>query len=106
LPWTHTYQAGQVITLPIAHGEGCYYADPELLASLEANRQIVWRYCDAKGQSGQNPNGSLHDIAGICNRQGNVMGMMPHPERAADPLLGGADGLALFAGLLKVFAAA
>jgi phosphoribosylformylglycinamidine synthase subunit PurQ / glutaminase len=106
LPWTHTYQAGQVITLPIAHGEGCYYADPELLASLEANRQIVWRYCDAKGQSGQNPNGSLHDIAGICNRQGNVMGMMPHPERAADPLLGGADGLALFAGLLQVFAAA
>jgi phosphoribosylformylglycinamidine synthase subunit PurQ / glutaminase len=104
LPWTQTYQPQQVITLPLAHGEGCYYADPETLASLEANRQIVWRYCASDGSWGaqSNPNGSLENIAGICNRQGNVMGMMPHPERAADPLLGGADGLQLFTGLLKV----
>jgi phosphoribosylformylglycinamidine synthase subunit PurQ / glutaminase len=104
LPWTQAYSKHQVIQLPIAHGEGCYYADPELLTSLEANRQIVWRYCAADGDRGanSNPNGSLDHIAGICNRAGNVMGMMPHPERAADPILGNSDGLQVFAGLLKV----
>lgn len=104
LPWTQGYAAQDVITLPIAHGEGCYYADADTLAQLEANNQVVLRYCGPDGSLDQahSLNGSLHNIAGICNRQGNVVGMMPHPERAADPVLGGTDGLALFEGLLKV----
>ncbi|HEY9824404.1 MAG TPA: phosphoribosylformylglycinamidine synthase subunit PurQ [Stenomitos sp.] len=102
LPWTRAYQPQQVITLPIAHGEGCYYADPATLAELEANGQVVLRYCDAAGDlsDAANPNGSVNHIAGICNRPGNVVGMMPHPERASDPALGCADGLLLFKGLL------
>jgi phosphoribosylformylglycinamidine synthase subunit PurQ / glutaminase len=101
-PWTNHYSAGQVITLPIAHGEGCYYADADTLAELEANHQILFRYCDRNGQinDAANPNGSLGNIAGICNRQGNILGMMPHPERAADAQIGGTDGLALFKGVL------
>ncbi|MCU0525365.1 MAG: phosphoribosylformylglycinamidine synthase subunit PurQ [Elainella sp. Prado103] len=108
LPWTQDYQAGQVITLPIAHGEGCYYADPETLAELEAHNQVLFRYCDATGKisSPSNPNGSVNNIAGICNRRGNVVGMMPHPERAADPMLGATDGLTLFQGLLPALVAA
>lgn len=103
LPWTQNYQKGQVITLPIAHGEGCYYAEPDTLKALEDNQQILFRYCDASGTPSEaaNPNGSLHNIAGICNRAGNVLGMMPHPERAADPALGSTDGLILFEGLLQ-----
>lgn len=93
LVWTKNY-AKQTIELPIAHGEGCYYCDRETLDRLEANRQVVWRYQN-------NPNGSLHDIAGICNQAGNVLGMMPHPERAADRALGNTDGLALFTSLLS-----
>lgn len=102
LIWTQAYEAGQVITLPIAHGEGCYYADNDTLQSLEDNNQIVFRYSTADGDITEtaNPNGSLHNIAGICNRQGNILGMMPHPERAADPLLGTVDGLALFKSVL------
>lgn len=94
LAWTQEYQTGEVITLPIAHGEGCYYADAQTLAELEANQQVLFRY------HGDNPNGSLNNIAGICNTQGNVLGMMPHPERAADPVLGLTDGMRLFKGLL------
>ena len=103
LPYTQQYQHGQVITLPIAHGEGCYYADTQTLAELEANRQVLFRYCTADGQltAAGNPNGSLSNIAGICNRQGNVLGMMPHPERAADPMLGSTDGMPLFAGIVS-----
>ena len=103
LPWTQQYQAGSVITLPIAHGEGSYYADATTLAELEANRQVLFRYCAADGTTDlqSNPNGSLNQIAGICNRQGNVLGMMPHPERAADPQLGHTDGIKLFEGLLS-----
>ena len=103
LPWTQNYQQGQVITLPIAHGEGCYFADDDTLKQLEDNRQIVFRYCDAQGQHSAeaNPNGSLRNIAGICNAKGNVLGMMPHPERAADAALGNTDGLALFQGVVK-----
>jgi phosphoribosylformylglycinamidine synthase subunit PurQ / glutaminase len=103
LPWTQNYQAGQVIELPIAHGEGCYYADAETLAQLEANRQVVFRYCDATGESSpeSNPNGSLNHIAGICNEQGNVLGLMPHPERASDSMLGCTDGLLLFQALIE-----
>lgn len=98
LVWTHDYQAGNIITLPIAHGEGCYYADPDTLRSLEDNRQIIFRYCSTTGETTpeSNPNGSLNNIAGICNRAGNVLGMMPHPERASDALLHNTDGLALF----------
>lgn len=102
LLWTNQYPSSAVITLPIAHGEGCYYADADTLTALEDNHQVVFRYCTPTGAitSEGNPNGSLHNIAGICNRQGNVMGMMPHPERASDPALGGTDGLKLFQGLL------
>ncbi|MFB2976637.1 phosphoribosylformylglycinamidine synthase subunit PurQ [Microseira sp. BLCC-F43] len=96
LPWTQAYQQGEIITLPIAHGEGRYYADADTLAELEDNGQVLFRY------EGENPNGSLNNIAGICNKPGNVLGMMPHPERASDPMLGGTDGLHLFKGLLKV----
>ncbi|MDS3860942.1 phosphoribosylformylglycinamidine synthase subunit PurQ [Thermosynechococcaceae cyanobacterium BACA0444] len=102
-PWTNAYTPGQVIQLPIAHGEGSYYATPETLEALEANQQVLFRYCQPDGAwvEGQNPNGSLHNIAGICNRAGNVLGMMPHPERAADPLLRGLDGLILFQSLVN-----
>ena len=102
-PWTQHYQTGEVITLPIAHGEGSYYADADTLKSLEDNGQVLFRYCNVEGKSDQfsNPNGSLNHIAGICNRQGNVLGMMPHPERAADPSLGGTDGRRLFEGMLE-----
>ncbi|MBD1897144.1 phosphoribosylformylglycinamidine synthase subunit PurQ [Coleofasciculus sp. FACHB-129] len=99
LPWTQAYSTGQVITLPIAHGEGRYYADADTLASLEDNHQILFRY------HGENHNGSLNNIAGICNKKGNVLGMMPHPERASDPILGGTDGMGLFQGLLSAVAA-
>jgi phosphoribosylformylglycinamidine synthase len=103
LLWTAGYSAGQVITLPIAHGEGCYYADEATLAELEANRQIVFRYSSPNGavHEGSNPNGSLGNIAGICNPAGNVLGLMPHPERAADAVLGGVDGLPMFESLVR-----
>ncbi len=94
-PWTQAYKPGEVITLPIAHGEGRFYADEATLSEIEDNGQVVLRY------AGENPNGSLNNIAGICDRQGNVVGMMPHPERASDPVLGGSDGLKLFQGLLE-----
>ncbi len=99
LPWTQAYRTGEIITVPIAHGEGRFYADATTLAEIEDNGQVVFRY------EGDNPNGSLNNIAGICNRQGNVLGMMPHPERASDSILGGSDGLRLFQGLLEKVAA-
>ena len=108
LLWTSGYTANQVITLPIAHGEGCYYADEATLAELEANRQIVFRYCGPDGavDAEHNHNGSLGNIAGICNQQGNVLGLMPHPERAADAVLGGVDGLPMFQSLVRSLVAA
>ncbi|MBE9174934.1 phosphoribosylformylglycinamidine synthase subunit PurQ [Synechocystis salina LEGE 06155] len=98
--WTQGYQSQQVITLPIAHGEGRYFADEDTLKGLEDNGQILFRYSNAQGEltADSNPNGSLHHIAGITNGQGNVLGMMPHPERAADHLLKATDGLAMFVG--------
>lgn len=90
--FTNQYQANETIHLPIAHGEGNYYCSPEQLATLKANGQIVFTYQD-------NPNGSIADIAGITNEAGNVLGMMPHPERASDSLLGNTDGLRLFMSL-------
>ncbi len=99
-PWTSSYNAGEVINLPIAHGEGCYFADEKTLAELEDNNQVMFRYgTDKTPNIAENPNGSVNNIAGICNRQGNIIGMMPHPERASDPMLGNTDGLKLFKGL-------
>ncbi|HIK10157.1 MAG TPA: phosphoribosylformylglycinamidine synthase subunit PurQ [Oscillatoriaceae cyanobacterium M33_DOE_052] len=102
IPWTKAYTTGEIITLPIAHGEGRYYADSDTLSQLEDNQQILFRYCTNSGEitTAGNPNGSLNHIAGICNQRGNVLGMMPHPERAADPATGGIDGMKLFQGLL------
>ncbi|MER1998230.1 MAG: phosphoribosylformylglycinamidine synthase subunit PurQ [Lysinibacillus sp.] len=93
--FTNQYGAGEVINVPIAHGEGNYYCDEETLAALKANNQIAFTYAS------ENPNGSLADIAGIINEQGNVLGMMPHPERCVDELVGGADGLKLFKSIVK-----
>lgn len=93
--FTTQYQAHERITLPIAHGEGSYYADEKNLDELEANHQVVFRYAS------ENPNGSLRNIAGIVNKRGNVLGMMPHPERAVEALLGSTDGLRLFKSLLE-----
>ncbi len=95
LPWTQDYANNEAITLPIAHGEGRFYADKDTLAQIEDNGQVLFRY------QGENPNGSLNNIAGICNRQGNVLGMMPHPERASDAALGSTDGFRLFQGLIS-----
>jgi phosphoribosylformylglycinamidine synthase subunit PurQ / glutaminase len=108
LPWTQHYKTGEVITLPIAHGEGSYYADADTLAQLEDHHQVLFRYSSANGvlDVANNPNGSFNHIAGICNRQGNVLGMMPHPERAADPLLGNTDGIRLFQGVVEALAGA
>jgi phosphoribosylformylglycinamidine synthase subunit PurQ / glutaminase len=93
--FSNVYGQNEVITVPIAHGEGNYYCDEETLSQLKKNNQIVFTY------EGNNPNGSLEDIAGITNEEGNVLGMMPHPERAVDTLLGGADGLRLFQSIVK-----
>ncbi len=97
-PFTSGYQAEQVLRIPIAHGDGNYFCDDATLRELESNQQILFRYSDAKGAitSAANPNGSLHNIAGICNRERNVLGLMPHPERAAEDALGSHDGLAMF----------
>jgi phosphoribosylformylglycinamidine synthase subunit PurQ / glutaminase len=105
--WTSEYKTGQVITVPIAHGEGCYYAEPDAIKQLEDQGQILFRYCNPQGDAtpDSNPNGSLNNIAGIRNAQGNVLGMMPHPERAADSALGATDGLGLFKSLLNAMAA-
>ncbi len=93
-PFSCGAAAGQVLRLPIAHGEGSYHAAPETVDALEANRQVVFRYCDAEGAAtdAANPNGSLRRIAGVCNRRRNVVGLMPHPERACESALGSEDG--------------
>ncbi|HEX4229192.1 MAG TPA: phosphoribosylformylglycinamidine synthase subunit PurQ [Bryobacteraceae bacterium] len=95
-PFTHRARLGQILHLPIAHGEGCYVADEETLERLEAEDRIVLQYVD-------NPNGSLRNIAGILNESRNVMGMMPHPERVADPMMGGRDGLVILESLVSSF---
>ena len=94
--------AGRVLTMPISHGEGKYYADAATLAALKERRQIVFRYADAEGRATRaaNPNGSVDNIAGVISEDGNVLGLMPHPERAAEGVMGGTDGLALFQSLL------
>jgi phosphoribosylformylglycinamidine synthase subunit PurQ / glutaminase len=97
-PFTSRAAAGQVLRIPIAHGEGNYYAEPQVVAALEASRRVIFRYCDAHGQAtdAANPNGAVNGIAGICSERRNVVGLMPHPERACEPVLGSADGLVLF----------
>ena len=94
---------GQAIKIPIAHGEGRFFADDITLEELEKNHQIIFKYCDKNGNisDDSNPNGSLANIAGICNKNKNVFGMMPHPERAADPLLSNVDGVNLFKSILN-----
>jgi phosphoribosylformylglycinamidine synthase len=89
--------------MPVAHGEGCFFADPETLRELNANRQVILRYANTEGRivSGANPNGSIENIAGICNREGNVFGLMPHPDRASDARLGSADGAKIFRSIMQ-----
>jgi phosphoribosylformylglycinamidine synthase len=102
-PFTARCQPGQVLRIPIAHGEGNYYAPPDTIADLEANGRVVFRYADARGQvvDAANPNGSLHSIAGICNAGRNVVGLMPHPERACEAITGSADGRILFESVIE-----
>ena len=97
-PFTCELAQGAILRAPIAHGEGNYFADDATLDELERNRQVVFRYCDAEGlvRRESNPNGSARNIAGICNRERNVLGMMPHPERCSEALLGNVDGLGVF----------
>ncbi|OUM94402.1 MAG: phosphoribosylformylglycinamidine synthase I [Thermobacillus sp. ZCTH02-B1] len=97
-PFTREYAKGEIIDIPIAHGEGNYYCDEETLARLEANGQVVFRY-----KKGENPNGSVNDIAGVCNERRNVVGMMPHPERAVSELLGSVDGRRMFTSVLSAW---
>jgi phosphoribosylformylglycinamidine synthase len=96
-PFTSKCHPGQVLRIPIAHGEGNYYAEPEVVEKLESRRQVIFRYAAASGAvtPEANPNGSIHNIAGLCNEQRNVVGMMPHPERACELAVGSADGLLL-----------
>jgi phosphoribosylformylglycinamidine synthase len=102
-PFTRLCRRGDVLRVPIAHGEGRYYADEETLDDLEANGRVVFRYCTPEGKTAwdANPNGSLRNIAGIVNEEGNVLGMMPHPERASEPLVGSADGLVLWRSVIE-----
>ena len=101
-PFTNKIPAGKLLRIPIAHGEGCYFGDAGTLAQLRANQQILWQYCDAQGQltEAANPNGSLENIAGVCNEARNVAGLMPHPERASESLLNSADGRVIFESLI------
>jgi phosphoribosylformylglycinamidine synthase len=101
-PFTNRIPPDKLMRLPIAHGEGCYFADEATLARLKANNQILWRYVDAQGEATEaaNPNGSLDSIAGICNEARNVAGLMPHPERASEAILGCADGRLVFESMI------
>jgi phosphoribosylformylglycinamidine synthase len=105
-PFSNQIPADKLLRLPIAHGEGCYFADDETLGKLRANQQILWRYVDAQGEATEtaNPNGSLDNIAGICNEQRNVAGLMPHPERASEGILGCADGRLIFESVIHALA--
>ncbi|MBP9136678.1 MAG: phosphoribosylformylglycinamidine synthase subunit PurQ [Chitinophagales bacterium] len=101
---TRNCQKGQVLNVPIAHAEGRYYADEKTLLEMEMNDQIIFRYCDKEGNVNDqtNPNGAINGIAGICNKQRNVFGMMPHPERASEVVLGNTDGRILFESILEI----
>ena len=105
-PFTGSARVGQVLRIPIGHGEGNYFAPPEMLEKIEANRQVILRYTDAEGRldDAANPNGSVNAIAGICSERRNVVGMMPHPERACEALLGGTDGRVILESVVAAFA--
>jgi phosphoribosylformylglycinamidine synthase I len=107
-PFTAAARAGQVLRIPIGHGEGNYFAPPEMVEKLEANLQVVLRYSDPRGQIDDdwNPNGSVGAIASICNERRNVVGMMPHPERACEALLGGVDGRLIFESIVRTLRSA
>jgi phosphoribosylformylglycinamidine synthase I len=102
-PFTSACRRGQVLKVPIAHGEGNYFAEPDVLARLEANRQVVFRYTTPAGELDEeaNPNGAMSAVAGLCNEARNVVGLMPHPERACEPALGSGDGLIMFESVLQ-----
>jgi phosphoribosylformylglycinamidine synthase len=101
-PFTGRYRPGEVIRIPVAHGDGNYFADADTLAALEADGRVVFRYADAAGNvtAGANPNGAQHNIAGICDGRRRILGMMPHPERLFEARLGGCDGRRVFESLL------
>ncbi len=103
--FTRRIPADRLLRIPIAHGEGCYFADESTLAKLRANHQVLWRYVNAQGEitDAANPNGSLDNIAGVCNERRNVAGLMPHPERACEPLLGSDDGRLIFESLIAAW---
>ncbi|CAA9268728.1 MAG: Phosphoribosylformylglycinamidine synthase, glutamine amidotransferase subunit [uncultured Chthoniobacterales bacterium] len=105
-PFTIGCPEGTLLRLPVAHGEGCFYADEETLRELKQNRQVVLRYVDSNGNAvpEANPNGSVENIAGICNAQRNVFGLMPHPDRACDPRLGSGDGVKIFRSMMEAVA--
>jgi phosphoribosylformylglycinamidine synthase len=105
-PFTTRCTPGQLLRIPIAHGEGNYYAPPETVAELEAAGRVVFRYADARGEvtEAANPNGSVHNIAGICSAARNVVGLMPHPERACETAIGSGDGLVLFESVVDALA--
>ena len=107
-PFTGGARVGQVLRIPIGHGEGNYYAPPDVIERLEANRQVIFRYSTPDGRltADSNPNGSVNAIAGICNERRNVVGMMPHPERACEAALGGTDGLVILESIVKALAPA
>ncbi|HNZ08510.1 MAG TPA: phosphoribosylformylglycinamidine synthase subunit PurQ [Bacillota bacterium] len=102
-PFTHLYKKGEVLDFPIAHAEGNYYADPDTIKLLEDEGRIVFRYAEPDGSltEASNPNGSMHNIAGITNKTGNVVGLMPHPERVVESILGGTDGLRVFKSVMS-----
>jgi phosphoribosylformylglycinamidine synthase len=102
-PFTSSIAEGSVLKIPVAHYQGNYFADAETIRRIEGNGQVVFRYCDAEGRvtADANPNGSVGSIAGICSEQGNVLGMMPHPERCTEPEMGSADGRRLFDSMLS-----
>ena len=102
-PFTLACRRGQVLRIPVAHGEGNYFAEPDVIARLQANRQVVFRYADPAGRvtDGSNPNGSAAAIAGLCSEARNVVGLMPHPERACELALGSADGLVIFESVMQ-----
>jgi len=105
-PFTSALAPGEVLRMPVAHGEGNYFADDALLDALEDQGQVVFRYCDAEGRVTReaNPNGSARNIAGVCNRERNVMGLMPHPERCVEQMLGNVDGLGIFKSIVASMA--
>ena len=102
-PFTNLMKKGQLLRIPIGHGDGNFFADPETLRRIEDNGQVVFRYADAAGQitPEANPNGSLNNIAGIVNEQRNVLGMMPHPDRSSEAILGSADGKLIFESMVN-----